>query len=647
MKQALLQALDLDEAWGIDWETYYEGPSGYSLKNPQISTTEYVIDERFKAHLVSVQRHSWKKPKVMTPEQFVAWAKTINWKRAGMLAHHTQFDGFICSHHYGIKAAVYFDTMSMARPLLPIHVGGGLDAIHKAFGGVGKEGAEALVDIMGVRDPTPAQLKALAKYAGHDIEKTWWIFNKMVDYLPVDELKLINRTIRMYVDPTVLIDKEAIDKVRRNDVANKKKLVKKLNLGKTFEEACARLVSNDQFADLLREAGVEPPVKVSAKKSEKAGYEVTTWAMSKQDQEFVDLESHEDRRVRELMSARFAVKSKQMESRCTRLSARAHIGAQPVYLNYYGARPGRWSGGDLVNWQNLSSKRKEGGAELRASVYAPAGYVLLIADLAQIEARLNAWDSRQLDKLELFREGKDVYRHGAANIYNKPVVKITDGERFIGKTCDLALGYQAGAPRFARTLRIGAFGPAVDITDALAKDIHTAWRNTNKFIVQNWKTTQNNFRSAVLGCQRIEHGVMAYEGTRAGVAFQHGPGGMGIRYDRVRFDDDGLSYTSEYFVGKKGGIREDRTRLYGGILVQNKLEHLGRRLIADQMLELCDYLPDARVVMSTHDELVLAVPTRQGNKALKAAKQIMSTPPYWAPDLPLAVDAHISDRYDK
>lgn len=108
-----------------------------------------------------------------------------------------------------------------------------------------------------------------------------------------------------------------------------------------------------------------------------------------------------------------------------------------------------------------------------------------------------------------------------------------------------------------------------------------------------------------------------------------------------------MSYLSEYFALKKGGARKERTRLYGGILVQNKLEHLGRRLIADQMMELCDYLPKAKLVMSTHDEAVMAIPVAQSNKALKAAQRIMSRPPPWAPDLPLAVDAYISARYDK
>lgn len=659
---SLMRELHLDEIWGIDFETFYCTKSKYSLKNPTLSNTEYIIDPRFKAHMVSIQRHSWKKAKWLTIPQFVKWLRTINWARAGYLAHHTQFDGLISSHHFGHKAAFYFDTLSMSRPLVNIKVGGSLDNLTRAFGGAGKVKVAALEATDGVRDLTPAQLAELGPYACDDVQDTWMVFRAMLDYLPLQELKIIDRTIKMYVDPTVLLDRPAIDDVLVKDTANKVMLVKKLKLAKTYEESAELLASADKFADVLRAAGVEPPTKKSEKKSEKAGHDVIVYAMSKQDQEFKDLLAHPDKRVRNLMDARFAVTSNNMASRCKRLAARAHIGPQPVYLNYYGARPGRWSGGDLVNWQNLSSKRKEGGAELRASVYAPEGYVLLIADLSQIEARLNAWDAGQEDKLDVFRaydkiigyddkgkpirSGPDVYRYTAAGIYNVHIDKIVDAQRQIGKISDLSLGYQAGAPRFAKTLRLGSMGPPVDITDSLAKDIHTAWRRTNDKIVRNWKLTQNNFRDAVLARTTIPHGAVSYEGA-GDVAFMHGPGGASIRYDDVQFSEDGLSYLSEYFPLKKGGARKERTRLYGGILVQNKLEHLGRRLIADQMIELCEYLPKAKLVMSTHDEAVLAVPVSQAKKALAAANRIMSTSPYWAPNLPIAVDAHISPRYDK
>lgn len=677
----LYRAFGIDAIYGLDAETYWA--ADYTLSDKKRGTTEYVIDPRFELQLMSVQKDSWSKPRVFERREFEAWARTINWSRAGMLGHHTQFDGLICSHHCGIKPRAYFDTLSMARPVMPVHVGGSLKKVCAAFGREAKKHADALANTKGKRwkDFTPAERKALKVYGGEDIEDTWFIFRKLLPHIPLEELRLIDLTVKMYAQPTLPIDGEAILGVLNNEIERKEKLVLGLGLHKTlpparvvkgevpsdYERVKKLLTSGPKFAELLRAQGVEPPTKVSAKKSakasEEAGYqvEVESLALSQQDQEFKDLLAHPKKKVRELVEARFAVASNILENRCRLLHGRAHIGPQPVYLNYYGAKTGRWSGGDNANWQNLSSKRREGGAELRASVHAPPGHLLIIADLSQIEARINAWFAGQLNVVEAFRaydagEGPDVYRYTAATaIYNKHVDLITDAERFLGKSCVLALGFQAGWQRFAAMLRIGALGPPIDITDNLARDVHAAWRSANPFIVANWKATHNKVRSAFLGGQAIEDGVVTYQGVRDKRSGQlkgwmHLPGGMAIRYDDLKVDGESgnISYVSAYRVNKVKPPTIERTKLYGGIEVENRTQALARRVIGEHMLGVKDELKDrVRIAMSTHDEIVGVVPARSAKRALAVFKEVMSTPPSWAPDLPLAVDAHISARYDK
>jgi len=639
----LLTRLNLDGIVGLDYETFWA--KDYTLS--QMATTEYVTDPRFKMHMCSVQWHTEKRAHVLSPAELAYWCKHVNWKRTGMLAHHTAFDAFILSHHLKVKPAFYFDTLSMGRPIMPITVGGSLQRLCQAFKLAGKKGGDVLVDTQGKETLSQPEYRRMAKYAGNDIEQTWLLFRKLLPYIPFDELRLIDLTIKMYAQPTLLIDKEAIDRVLVADIAHKDALIKALKVRKT------QLTSKDQFAGLLRAAGVEPPTKVSAKKSAKAGYDVEVLAMSKQDQEFKDLIGHPKKRVRQLIEARFAVSSNQMESRCTRLSGRAHLGAQPVYLNYYGAKTGRWSGGDEVNFQNLSSKRKEGGAELRASVYAPAGYKLIIADLGQIEARVNCWFSKQDDVVEAFRAfdngtGPDIYKHVAAtSIYNKPIAQITTAERFIGKTCELALGFQAGWQRFVAMLRIGALGPPVEITDSLGKDVHAAWRSSRPFVVGNWKKTNNLVKSAFLGKQTLEDGCVSYEGAE-GKGWMHLPGGAAIRYDDIQVDEDGMSYISRFRYNRTKEPTIERTRLYGGILVENRTQALARSIIAEHMLHIVDESRGkVRIAMSTHDEIVGVVPDAYAERALAIFNDVMTTPPVWAPTLPLAVEAHISARYDK
>jgi hypothetical protein len=646
----ILKALGLDEFYAIDTETFWA--NDYTLS--RMATTEYITDPRFELQLVAVMKLGWKAPKVMTRDEFRAWKRTVNWSRAAMLAHHAHFDGYILSFHEDVKPAFYFDTISMGRPLLPIHVGGSLVRMCAAFGRTAKQSGAALVETKGKRwaEFSADEKRNLKTYGGEDVVDMWFLFERLLPFYTLEELRLIDMTIKMYAQPVLGIDKDSMQIVFDAEQARKEALLKQLKVVKT------QLTSKPRFAALLAAAGATPPTKVSTKKSEKASeeagayIEIEEFAMSKQDQEFKDLLAHPKKRVRDLVAARFAISSNALEKRCQLLLGRAHLPAQPVYLNYYGAKTGRWSGGDKANWQNLASKRKVGGAELRASIVAPPGHTLIIADLAQIEARMNAWFCGQRDTLEAFRaydagEGPDVYRVSAGNVvYNKPVDAVTDAERFIGKMCELMLQYQAGWARFASLLRLGAFGPPVDISDNLARDIHSAWRAGRPFIVANWKRTHNLVKSAFGGGQRIDDGVVAYEGAGK-TGWMHLPGGMAIRYDELDYDDEGISYISAYRRNKVAEPTIERTRLYGGLEVENRTQALSRRVIGEHMLEIASEVKGYRLAMMTHDEVVGIVPTRSAKRALSAHKSIMSRPPLWAKGLPLAVDAHVSTRYDK
>lgn len=294
------------------------------------------------------------------------------------------------------------------------------------------------------------------------------------------------------------------------------------------------------------------------------------------------------------------------------------------------------------NWQNMSR-----GSDMRKAILAPKGHMLVIADLAQIEARLNAWFAGQADVVEAFARGEDVYCLAASRIYNRTITKDDKNERFVGKVAVLALGYQAGWSRFAEMLRLGAFGPPLAITDVEAQAAHRAWRQSNQFIVANWKSTQNKATSAFIGKAYVEDGCVAYEGVGKN-GFMHLPGGMALRYDGLEVDDEGkLTYIQKFRKNKVKPPTILRSKLYGGILVENRIQALARRVVAEHMLALQDEMPYWQQVMTTHDEIVGVVPKRYANRALKIANEIMSTAPEWAADLPLAVDAHASERYDK
>lgn len=617
----LLKQLKLANAIGLDFETFWA--NDYTLKKQP--TTEYINDPRFEVQIVSVQAASWGRPRVMEIPRFRTWAKTIDWSKTALLAHNAAFDGYIAFRHFGIKPAFYFDTMSMLRPIIPVSVGGSLKAGCAAFGRSSKLHASALVNTKGKRwaEFTKDEKAALKTYAGDDIEDCWFLFDRLRPYIPLDELRLIDMTMKMYCQPQLLLDKPMLLELAKQEIARKAKLLER------FDKA--DLMSNDKFAVIL-EAALDGPAPTKISKT--TGKE--TYAFSKQDAEFKKLLQHDDEEVRALVEARLGVKSTIVETRAQRMAARADYGPQPIYYRYWGAGTGRWSGGDSINWQNMSR-----GSDMRKAILAPRGHTLVIADLSQIEARINAWFAGQQNIVDAFARGDDVYCMAASDIYHRRITKADMLERFIGKICVLMLQYGAGWERFAEVLRLGTMGPAVAIDDAEARVVHRGWRQANPFIVAGWKATDNKIRSAFLGGMTVEDKCVAYQGVGKN-GFMHLPGGMAVRYDDVRADEDGVSY-----LKKMRGSTEIRGRLYGGLYVENRTQALARRVIAEHMLAAADAMPYWRQAMTTHDEIVGVVPNRQANRALKIVTEIMTSTPSWAKGLPLAVDAHVSQRYDK
>jgi hypothetical protein len=186
----------------------------------------------------------------------------------------------------------------------------------------------------------------------------------------------------------------------------------------------------------------------------------------------------------------------------------------------------------------------------------------------------------------------------------------------------------------------------VNISDADAKMIVDAWRRANAGITNGWRKAMNNVRMAFLNNTAIDDNVIRYEGHN-GKGLTILPNNTYIRYDGVEFDGEELTYISNFRRLADGTVNYDRQKLYGGLIVENDIQALGRVIVADNIVSIENEIPSAQLVMTTHDEVVFCVPNAAANKALRIVREVMEASPVWAPDLPLGVDAHISERYDK
>jgi len=426
----------------VDFETYYD--KDYSLS--KITTEEYVRDPRFQVIGVGVKVNAgtteWFSGTHGRTKEFLA---QYNWANSAVLAHNMMFDGAILSWRFGIRPKVLFDTLCMARAIHGVEKSASLKTLAQNYG-VGEKGNEVL-DAKGKRrsDFSFEELSAYGQYCINDVDLTYEIFNIMLSRgFPKSELKLIDLTLRMFTEPTLGLDRERLEAHLAKTQLMKGDLLKSAGL-----EDKSDLMSNPKFATLLGNLGVPCPMKISPTTGK------MTYALAKTDQGMKDLLDHYDPQVQTLAAARLGVKSTLEETRTQRFIDISGRGILPVPVRYYAAHTGRWGGDDKINLQNLPSRGPNAKA-LKKCIVAPDGYSIVEADSAQIEARMLAWLAGQDDVVDIFAKNNaevaagvkkedmeyDPYKIMASRIYNKGVMDITAGERFVGKTT--VLGCFAG-----------------------------------------------------------------------------------------------------------------------------------------------------------------------------------------------------------
>lgn len=604
----------------VDFETFYG--KDYTLSG-KINMSEYIRDDRFHIHGVGIKINGGKTRWYVGANIALA-LRQIDWTKSAMLAHNAPFDGFILSHHFGIVPTFYYDTLAMARGAHGHHMRHDLDTVAKAHGLPGKIKRSALADTKDKKQLTRAEERALGGYCIGDVNDTYEIFLRLKDYIPEPEMRLIDLTTRMFCDPVLLVDIDRVTEELHKEVGGKAKAL--LLSGASIPD----LMSNQRFAELLKHAGVNPPEKISPSTGK------MTYAFAKSDLDFQKLLTDPNPKVRALAEARIKVKSTIGETRAMRFLEAGKDGMKlPVLLNYAGAHTLRWSGGNKMNLQNL----KRGG-ELRKSIKAPPGHVIVVADSSQIEARVLAWLAGQMDLLEAFRNRRDIYSEFASKLFGYKVDRkqpehVVEG--FVGKVAILGLGYSMGHIKFQNTLASGAMGMAVNLDEQKCRSIINLYRNTNTQIRELWSTMDGIIASMIVG-HAGEYGPLTYNKN-----FIQLPNEMFLQYYGIRGD---VSVIREGITAREATYltRNGESKIYGGLLTENVVQALARCIIADQMLEISDRY---RVVMMTHDEVVVIAKKRDGEKCLNFMLDVMATPPDWALDLPLAAEGGFDEVYSK
>lgn len=614
----------------IDFETYYDRE--YSLS--KITTEEYVRSPQFEVIGVGVKVNDGETQWASgTHEELKDWLRTsFKWTDSAVLAHNTMFDGAILAWQFGIHPRLWLDTLCMGRALHGVEVGGSLKALAERYG-LGEKGTEVL-NAIGKRrmNFSDADLSRYGDYCINDVNLTYKLFNKMARKFPKQELKIIDLTLRMFIEPILELDAQLLEEHLRETVARKEKLLLECAADR------ADLMSNNKFADLLRGLGVEPPMKISPTTGEQA------YAFAKNDEAFKALAEYPDERVQALVAARLGNKSTLEETRTQRFIEIASRGNLPVPIRYYAAHTGRFGGDDKINMQNLPS-RGENANKLKKAIVAPPGYTMIDADSSQIEARTLAWLAGQDDLVDFFFKNNeeiargvpkkemqyDPYKIMAASIYAKGVMEINDSERFVGKTTILGAGYGMGAVKFQAQLK--TFGVTVDLEEA--RRIIDIYRRTNDAITRLWRQAQN----ALVNLSRGDQAPLGRAGVLELVPEERAirlPSGLLMRYDDLKFDqtEKGIEF---HYQTRKG-----RTRIYGGKVIENVCQAIARCIIAEQMLKISKRY---RVVLTVHDAIAVCVRDSEVEEAQKYVEECMRWVPEWATGLPVNCESGAGKSY--
>lgn len=362
----------------IDFETYFD--DDYTLK--KLTTEEYVRHERFEPLGAAVrdtsvpgQQSTWMEPNELKEYlEAIAPAARSAARPVACLSHHAHFDGLILSHHFGFRPDVWLDTLSMARVVFDSGVRNGLDDIAARLGLRPKSVPYDLFKGKHWNELDSHTKYQVAEGACWDNDLCWQAFNIMmtgghpaVPYrFPPSELPVIDLTVKMFTNPTLVGDVEALGVAWKEEQRATNDLFDRLGGLFNAQVNPDDLRKDNNFAQCLEYLGVEPELKTTANGNEK-------YAFAKSDYFMQDLISDEDEDVALLAQARLKAQSSIYRTRVERYGWMATRGPMCVYLAYAAAHTRRWGGGDKTNFQNLPRPdpyRPQKGA-LRRAIKAP------------------------------------------------------------------------------------------------------------------------------------------------------------------------------------------------------------------------------------------------------------------------------------
>jgi DNA polymerase III epsilon subunit-like protein len=622
----------------LDYETYYT--DDYSLR--KMTPVEYILDPRFECHGCAIKIGLEGVPFWKEGPELQEFFNGLDPSNTILISHNALFDACITAWVYRFIPRLSSDTLSIARATLSHKLSSlSLASVAMHLGLGGKQHA-----ILKVKGYSLAALKAnpilyqeYINYAINDVNLCAGIWHHLVNLhsFPPKELLILDMVIRACIRPKFRLDFNILAEHLHQVQTEKNNLLARAML--VGVNGKADLMSNEKFANLLIEVGCDPPRKISATTGKE------TWAFSKSDPEFMELEEHPDAAVQALVAARLGWKSTLEETRTQRLLAISHLewpvssgvttkGNMPIPLRYSGAHTHRLSGDWKLNFQNL----RRGGQLRRALIPASEDDEVITIDSAQVEARGVAWITKQQNLIKQFSSGEDVYASFATDVFNQTITKEANpNERFVGKQAVLGLGYGLGATKFQLRIKIDSriqIGRVIELSEDESKRAVYTYRTKYPNVPQAWKMLNTTGVDVLAHGGSWEFGPCLFKQDAIEL-----PSGLHLHYHKLHFHQPTSQWAFEY-------ARKPQ-RIYGGKLMENIVQALARILIMDTALRVQKRLEKHNIWLNlqVHDELVYVVPKRYSYVVKELLMEEMVFTPDWAKGWPLAAEVGSGSSY--
>lgn len=457
----------------------------------------------------------------------------------------------------------------------------------------------------------PQEVKdEISNYALEDARNCWELWKKCEANWPENERKYANHT-NLMVNRGVCLDTEAMDKARRKFEEELWMLEKQIPWASS-----GTILSLPKLKDACRAAGIPAP-ETTARKDDTFMEWVEQYSGKAP---FVEVVG----KYRSLNRTLEVLKSMQ---------SRLHDGRLRYSLKYYGAVPtGRWAGDSGLNMQNLPRDAAH-GYRLREFLVPAPGKVFICADMSQIEPRVSLWMTNDYKQLSLIRGGMCVYEAHARQTLNydspeslKAMAKKDPKyeqmrafckARVLGLTYgQFAKGFQAYAKTFGLEL-------SIEEADRQVKQ----FREKNPKLVSFWN--------------KLISGMQVHRGKDWSLTL---PSGRKMTYFDVRYDKN--PEARRFDLHARPVMGEANTYYSAGKLHNNVCQGTARDVLAEAVIRI-EYELGLPVVLTVHDEVLVEVDAADAEDARIAIERVMATPPEWLPNIPLASECFIADRYSK